>query len=53
MAYKFSCPGSEKKEIPKPEYIPCPQCGVEVEVWSDEPQGECDECGSPVKIKTG
>jgi uncharacterized Zn finger protein len=49
MTYKLSCPGGERGEPLRPEYIPCPVCGEEVEIWSDEPQGECERCGALVK----
>ncbi|NOZ82621.1 MAG: hypothetical protein GXN98_02210 [Euryarchaeota archaeon] len=27
----------------------CPKCGAEVEIWSDETEAECEECGTVVK----
>lgn len=43
---KLQCPGSEEVKRPKPEYIPCPKCGSEVEIWSDEVQAKCENCGT-------
>jgi DNA-directed RNA polymerase subunit RPC12/RpoP len=46
---RFSCPGSSEIKRPKPEYLPCPKCGAEVEIWTDEAQAECEECGTSVR----
>jgi uncharacterized Zn finger protein len=51
MVYKFSCPTGDKKELPKPIYLSCPKCGEEVELWTDEPRGECEECGALVEAE--
>lgn len=33
-------------EKPYPDYVTCPHCGeLEVEVWSDQKQGRCHNCG--------
>jgi DNA-directed RNA polymerase subunit RPC12/RpoP len=42
------CPGSKQFTQPTPEFYPCPWCGGEVEIWSDEPQAKCPECGREV-----
>lgn len=42
------CPGSRSLRDPIPEYIPCPRCGQEVEIWSDEVKGLCTQCKLPV-----
>lgn len=42
------CPGSSALREPKPEEIPCPKCGEQVEIWSDEIRGECPKCGHVV-----
>src|SRR3989338_7977911 len=47
----FECPGSEKFKQPKPEYLKCPSCGEEVEIWSDEVQTTCQKCGKKVTRK--
>jgi len=43
-----TCPGISKFVRPVPEYFPCPSCGGEVEVWSDEEAGVCMNCGRRV-----
>ncbi|NOZ58545.1 MAG: hypothetical protein GXO66_03065 [Euryarchaeota archaeon] len=48
-AIKASCPGSEEIKRPKPEYVLCPNCKAEVEIWTDESEAECEECGTIVK----
>ena len=42
------CPGSKYMRQPKPELFPCPGCGGEVEIWSDEISGRCTACGTMV-----
>lgn len=42
------CPGSKFMRQPKPELFPCPGCGGEVEIWSDEISGRCSDCGTVV-----
>ena len=44
----FKCPGSEEIRSPHPEIVPCPWCGAEVELWSDEAETDCPRCGKPV-----
>lgn len=46
-----ACPGLTKFVRPIPEYIACPNCGNEVEIWSDENEAECDKCGAIVSRK--
>lgn len=43
---KAFCPGSENIRNPSPDYIPCRKCGEEVEIWSDEVQAKCSNCGT-------
>ena len=38
------CPGSLGIRQPKPEYMNCPGCGYEVEIWSDEIKTRCPSC---------
>ena len=45
---KFKCPGAANIIQPKPEYVKCPSCGKELEVWSDEFKGECPNCRKQV-----
>ncbi len=42
------CPGARFLRQPKPQIIPCPSCGEEVEIWSDEVRGFCRKCGRTV-----
>ncbi|MBI2304912.1 MAG: hypothetical protein HYU86_09235 [Chloroflexi bacterium] len=42
------CPGSRSLKNPTPEYIPCPNCGTEVEIWSDETSVKCHSCHGTV-----
>lgn len=43
-----TCPGLSQFMRPKPEYIKCPHCGGQVEIWSDEEEAECGNCGATV-----
>src|SRR3989338_2133618 len=47
----FECPGSQKFRQPQPEYMKCPKCGEEVEIWTDEVKTTCPKCKSPVMRK--
>jgi DNA-directed RNA polymerase subunit RPC12/RpoP len=38
------CPGSRLLRQPAPELYPCPNCGAEVEIWSDELKRACPKC---------
>ena len=42
------CPGSGDIRTPIPSYKECPQCGAEVEIWSDELKTKCTKCGTTV-----
>ncbi|MEA1928316.1 MAG: hypothetical protein U9N73_08910, partial [Candidatus Auribacterota bacterium] len=44
----FKCPGSDSIKNPRAEEIDCPNCGYEVEIWSDEAEAVCPECGTPI-----
>ena len=46
-----ACPGVSRLVRPVPEYIACPNCGEEVEIWSDEEEATCDGCGAIVSRK--
>jgi len=48
MSGVVTCPGINKFVRPKPEYIKCHRCRVEVEIWSDEREAKCLECGAKV-----
>jgi hypothetical protein len=38
------CPGSDPTKKAVPELFACPECGGEVEIWSDEKKGKCSSC---------
>lgn len=48
MVFDKSCPGSRTIREPRPEYINCPDCGREVEIWTDELKATCPDCGNKV-----
>ena len=43
----FECPGAKQFKQPTPEFIPCPICHAEVEIWTDEAEVRCT-CGNVV-----
>lgn len=45
---KRTCPGLDSQLRPTPEYISCPNCGGDVEMWTDETEAECIGCGIEV-----
>jgi DNA-directed RNA polymerase subunit RPC12/RpoP len=38
------CPGAIVFKDARPDYIDCPHCGREMEIWSDEPLARCPSC---------
>lgn len=44
----FECPGAQRFRQPQPEYIKCPSCGEEAEIWTDETEAVCPKCGKKV-----
>ena len=48
-----SCPGARTVKEIRPEYIICPHCRTEVEVWSDEFRVRCSQCNAWVYRKQG
>ena len=42
------CPGAQYFIQLKPEYIKCPFCSSEVEIWSDEIVATCPKCKKKV-----
>jgi len=42
------CPGAKLLRQPEPEEFACTVCGGEVEIWTDEMQGTCPNCGATV-----
>ena len=48
MAILLKCPGLEQTLAVFPEELPCPVCGNEIEIWSDEKKGKCLTCNKMV-----
>jgi len=48
MSGIVTCPGINKFVRPTPECLKCPKCKAEVEIWSDEQETKCLECGAKV-----
>lgn len=44
----FKCPGSMSIKQPIPEMFVCPNCGSEVEIWTNERMRKCGSCGQRV-----
>lgn len=53
MSLFKGCPGAINFREVRPDYINCPFCGTEVEIWSDEPLAKCPECGREVTQSRG
>lgn len=51
MPFNQSCPGSLSIREPMPEYVSCPTCHQEVEIWSNELSYPCPKCGTRVARK--
>ncbi len=47
------CPGAITIREARPDYISCPHCGHEMEIWSDEPLARCPSCGLWVSKERG
>lgn len=45
---KVKCPGSIRNATPTPIERKCHNCGVLVEMWSDEEKAECHKCGTTI-----
>jgi len=45
------CPGAITFKEVRPEYISCPHCGQEMEIWSDETRARCPHCNAWVSQK--
>ena len=41
----LKCPGLERALTIIPELFPCPCCGAEIEIWTDERKARCGRCG--------
>jgi len=48
-----SCPGAKSLKEPRPEYVRCPHCHEEVEVWTDEFRARCGRCHAWVYRQQG
>jgi hemerythrin-like domain-containing protein len=48
MVFDKSCPGTQAIRQPIPEFINCPDCSAEVEIWTDELKATCPRCGNKV-----
>lgn len=53
MALYKGCPGAITIREPLPEYVDCPECGQETEIWSDERVGRCHHCGAALYQSIG
>lgn len=42
---QFKCPGAANLRNPTLEIRICPQCGEEIEIFSDEMKAACERCG--------
>lgn len=45
----LECPSGDGSENLKLLLIPCPSCGSEIEMFSDEEEAVCEDCGSEVR----
>ena len=48
MVFDKTCPGSRIIREPTPEIVNCPECSIEVEIWTDELKASCLACGNTV-----
>ncbi len=44
MALNHECAGADRKKPNVPEILECPQCGEEIEMWTDETEKKCGNC---------
>lgn len=49
----FECPGSRAIRQPQPEFIKCPFCSEEIEIWTDEIKAACPKCKKTVMRQQG
>ena len=42
------CPGPARKKPAVPEEIECPECGAELEMWSNEAKVTCPSCSKEI-----
>lgn len=48
-----ACPGARELREARPEYMRCPCCQNEVEIWSDEFRARCNHCQTWVYREQG
>jgi DNA-directed RNA polymerase subunit RPC12/RpoP len=53
MTLASGCPGARLFREVRPEYVDCPHCGGEVEIWSDELVARCPHCRQLVPRERG
>ena len=53
MDFAKFCPGAIAFRDPTPEYVDCPRCGGELEIWSDELVATCPHCQAIVPKERG
>jgi len=46
-----TCPGLSQFMRPTPSYLKCPKCLGDVEIWSDEEETQCANCGTMISRK--
>ena len=46
--FKEGCPGSAEIRTPSPEEIICFWCDARNEIWSDESEMKCKNCGKEI-----
>ncbi len=45
----LKCPGSDQTVAAVPEIYLCPDCGKEVEIWTDEKKQRCPDCRTVIR----
>jgi len=53
MSLYKGCPGAIRFKEAVPEYVDCPECGKETEIWSDELVARCHHCQALVRRDRG
>ena len=48
---RLRCPGLSGQRLTS-TVVPCPRCGGEIEIFSDESKARCPRCKTPVYKKT-
>lgn len=48
-----NCPGAQRFRQPEPEIIKCPECGEEIEIWTDEIKATCPKCKKSIMREGG